>query len=113
MPGISSAAGIRLQKVIRMIYANIWLTVKEATNVEKVRELLSEQARLSRQEPGCARFEVYQSHNDATKFLLIERWETQESLDVHRTAHAYTTIYQPQILPLVIREPHPSHLVSG
>ena len=96
-----------------MIYANIWLTVKEPANVEKVRELLSEQARLSRQEPGCARFEVYHSQNDATKFLLIERWETQEALDVHRTAHAYTTIYQPQILPLVIREPHPSHLVSG
>ena len=96
-----------------MIYANIWLTVKESTNVEKVRELLSEQARLSRAEPGCARFEVYQSQNDATKFLLIERWETQQALDVHRTALAYTTIYQPQILPLVIREPHPSHLVSG
>ena len=96
-----------------MIYANIWLTVKESTNVEKVRELLSEQARLSRQEPGCVRFEVYQSQNDATKFLLIERWDTQEALDVHRTAQAYTTIYQPQILPLVIREAHPSHLVSG
>ena len=66
-----------------MIYANIWLTVKEPGNVEKIRELLSEQARLSREEPGCARFEVYQSHNDATRFLLVERWETQEALDKH------------------------------
>lgn len=96
-----------------MIYANIWLTVKDAANVEKVRELLAEQARLSREEPGCARFEVYQSQNDALKFLLVERWETQEALDVHRTAQAYTTIYQPQVLPLVVREPHPCHLVSG
>jgi quinol monooxygenase YgiN len=96
-----------------MIYANIWLTVKEPGNVEKIRELLTEQARLSRDEPGCARFEVYQSHNDATRFLLVERWETQEALDKHRQAHAYTTIYQPQVLPLVNREPHPSHLISG
>jgi quinol monooxygenase YgiN len=96
-----------------MIYANIWLTVKEPANVDKVRELLTQQAQLSREEPGCVRFEVYQSQNDATRFLLCERWETQESLDVHRTAHAYTTIYQPQVLPLVIREPHPSHLISG
>ncbi|MDZ4819012.1 MAG: putative quinol monooxygenase [Planctomycetota bacterium] len=96
-----------------MIYANIWLTVKDAATVDQVRELLSEQGRLSRAEPGCARFEVYQSQNDATRFLLVERWESQESLDLHRTAHAYTTIYQPQVLPLVNREPHPSQLVSG
>ncbi len=96
-----------------MIYANIWLTVKAATDIEQVRTLLSEQARLSREEPGCARFEVYHSQNDATRFLLVERWDSQEALDVHRTAHAYTTIYQPQVLPLVNREPHPSHLISG
>ncbi len=96
-----------------MIYANIWLTVKDPASVEQVRTLLSEQARLSREEPGCARFEVYHSQNDAARFLLVERWDSQEALDVHRTAHAYTTIYQPQVLPLVNREPHPCHLISG
>jgi quinol monooxygenase YgiN len=96
-----------------MIYLNIWLTVKEPPDVEKVSGLLAEQARLSRQEPGCVRFEVYQSSNDPTRFLLTERWESQAALDVHRTAKAYTTVYHPQVLPLVNREPHPSKLVSG
>jgi quinol monooxygenase YgiN len=95
-----------------MLYLNIWLTVKDPADTQKVMELLAEQARLSRQEPGCLRFEVYHSNNDPTKFLLHERWESQATLDVHRTAHAYTTVYAPQVLPLVNREPHPSTLVS-
>ncbi len=95
-----------------MLYLNIVLTVKDSANTAEVRELLAEQARLSRQEPGCLRFEVYHSNNDPTKFLLMERWESQEALDKHRTANAYTTVYQPKVLPLVNREPHPSTLVS-
>lgn len=96
-----------------MIYLNIWLTVKDAARVDEVRGLLTQQATLSRQEPGCSRFEVFQSNNDPQRFLLHERWETQGALDVHRTATAYTTVYQPRVLPLVDREPHPSTLVSG
>ncbi len=95
-----------------MLYLNIFLTVKNPADVEKVSGLLAEQARLSRAEPGCVRFEVYQSKNDPMRFLLSERWETQEALDKHRTAHAYTTVYHPQVLPLVNREPHPCKLVS-
>jgi quinol monooxygenase YgiN len=96
-----------------MIYLNIVLTVKNADDVEQVRKLLTEAAELSRQEPGCVRFEVYQSQNDAAKFILHERWSAQEALDRHRTARAYKTIYQPQVMPLITREGHPSHLVSG
>ena len=95
-----------------MLYLNIWLTVKDPADVEKVRGLLAEQARLSRQEPGCARFEVYQSNNDPVRFLLCERWNSQAELDAHRKAAAYTTVYHPQVLPLVNREPHPATLVS-
>jgi quinol monooxygenase YgiN len=95
-----------------MLYLNIWLTAKDSADTIQIRELLAEQARLSRQEPGCLRFEVYHSNNDPTKFLLCERWQSQEALDAHRTAHAYTTVYQPKVLPLVNREPHPSTLVS-
>ena len=52
-----------------MLYLNILLTVKKTEDVERVRELLSEQGRLSRQEPGCARFEVYHSQNDPKVFM--------------------------------------------
>jgi quinol monooxygenase YgiN len=95
-----------------MICVNILLTVKDPADVDKVKGLLAEQGRLSRAEPGCLRFEVYQSNNDPAFFILVERWDTQAALDVHRTAKAYTTIYQPQVLPLVTRVPHPGTLVE-
>lgn len=94
-----------------MIYSNVLLTVKNEDDIEKVRELLVQQGTLSKQEPGCARFEVYHSRNQPTLFMLIERWETQEHLERHREAKACLEIYQPQVLPLVDRVPHPSDLV--
>lgn len=95
-----------------MIYANIVLTVKEEANIGQVRDLLAEQGRLSREEPGCERFEVYHSESDPRVFLLIERWADQSALDVHRQARAYQEIYQPQVLPLVERVPHVSQPVE-
>lgn len=95
-----------------MIHLNILLTVKNETEVAQVRGLLAEQGRLSRAEPGCQRFEVYQSNNDSRTFFLNEWWIDQAALDEHRQARAYTTIYQPQVLPLVDRVPHPSTLVE-
>lgn len=94
-----------------MLYVNIWLTVKDRADVPKIRELLAEQGRLSRQEPGCLRFEVYHSQSDETRFLLHEHWESQAAIDEHRKGYAYTQIYQPQVLPKVVREPHPSNLL--
>ena len=95
-----------------MIYVNVLLTVQNAGDVEEIRGLLAEQCRLSRQEPGCRRFEVYHSQNDPQVFLLNEHWESQEALDSHRKAKAYTEIYQPKVLPRVERTPHPSVLVE-
>lgn len=95
-----------------MIYVNVLLSVKDANDVSEIRGLLAEQRRLSRQEPGCVRFEVYHSQNDPRVFLLNEHWESQAALDAHRQATAYTTIYQPKILPRVERTPHPSTLVE-
>jgi quinol monooxygenase YgiN len=95
-----------------MLYLNIWLTVNDPADAATVRELLAEASRLCRGEPGCLRWEAYQSNNDANRFLLHERWESQAALDEHRKAQAYATIYQPRILPLVTREAHPSTLVE-
>lgn len=95
-----------------MIYNNVVLTVQEETNVETVKELLREQGRLSREEPGCERFEVYHSQADPCVFMLIEQWVDQAALDVHRTAPAYVEIYQPKVIPLIERVPHPSEPVE-
>ena len=95
-----------------MICLNVILTVKDPNDVDEIRGLLTEQGKLSRQEPGCARFEVYHSTADPKVFILNERWESQAALDVHRQAKAYTEIYQPQVIPKVDRVPHPANLVE-
>jgi quinol monooxygenase YgiN len=95
-----------------MIYANIVLTATDEKDVPALRDLLREQGRLSRAEPGCLRFEVYHSQSDPKTFLLCERWESSQALDVHRTAKAYTEIYKPQVLPRVTRSAHPCDLVE-
>ena len=94
-----------------MIYLNVLLTVIDPADVSKVRTLLMEAARKSREEPGCRRFEVYHSTADETRFILNEHWESQEAVDGHRKGYAYTQIYQPQVLPLATREGHPSNLL--
>jgi quinol monooxygenase YgiN len=94
-----------------MVYVNVWLTVKDPNDVETVKALLTEAARLSRAEAGCKRFEVYHSTADPTKFLLNEHWESPEALDGHRQGVPYTQIYQPKVMPLVVREGHPSNLL--
>lgn len=94
-----------------MIYNNVLLTVISEENVEQVSELLAEQARLSSEEPGCERFEVYHSQADRLQFLLVEQWQTQQDLDRHKLAKAFTELYIPKVIPLVSRVPHASDLV--
>ena len=95
-----------------MICNNVILTVRDEAEIDKVARLLTEQGRLSREEPGCLRFEAYQSDSDPRVFMLIERWESPESLDAHRNARAYQEIYKPQVLPRVDRIPHPSRILE-
>lgn len=95
-----------------MIYNNVVINVLDPDDTDTVIRLLKECADLSREEPGCARFEVYQSQSDPQQFFLIERWGNQQQLDAHREAHAFKNIYVPKVLPLVNRTPHPSDLIG-
>ncbi len=96
-----------------MIYQNVVLSVNNPTDVATVLALLTEHAGLSRAEPGCERFEVYQSNEHPHIFFLIERWANEQALANHKEATAVQTIYFPKVLPLVERTPHPSTLVTG
>ena len=95
-----------------MLYINIQLRVKDPAEIDKVGELLRAHGRLSRAEPGCVRFDVYHSQSDPTVFLLCEYWESEASLEQHRLAEGYLTIYKPQVIPLVDRTPHPCDLLE-
>lgn len=96
-----------------MFCINVWLTVRDAADVESIGELLRQAAQLSRQEPGCLRFEVYHSESDPQKYLLCERWGSEQDWKDHKERKAVTEIYAPQVLPKVDREPHFSTLVDG
>ena len=90
----------------------VMLTVRDAADVPQVRTLLGEALRASRTEPGCLRFDVYQSETEPRRFTLVEHWASDAALDAHRQATAYTTIYKPRIMPLVDRDGHPSTLLD-
>ena len=95
-----------------MLCLNVFLTAKDASTVDTIRQRLQEAMQLSRGEPGCLRFDVYHSTADVRRFTLVEHWESQEALDAHRLGQAYTTIYKPHVMPLVEREGHPSELLG-
>ena len=94
-----------------MVYNNVILSVKSTDDIEMVRELLAEQARLSSEEPGCIRFEVYHSQTQRQQFILVEQWSSEEDLACHKEARAFTELYLPKVIPLVDRPPQLSDLV--
>ena len=96
-----------------MIDLTVVLAARDISSVPQLRELLTMQVNLSRQEPGCVRFEAFESQSVPGTFILIERWESQAALDTHRTAKGFTTVYAPQVLPLVDRVAHVCTVLQG
>lgn len=95
-----------------MICLTILLTAKNEADVPRLCDLLAEAMRSSRAELGCLRFDVYHSTAEPRRFTLVEHWADQAAVDAHRLAEAYTTIYKPQVMPLVDREGHPATLLE-
>jgi len=91
---------------------NVILNVKDAADVEKVAGLLARTGGMSREEPGCIRFEVCHSHDNPQVFILCERWESEQAWKDHRERAAVQEIYIPQVLPLVERVPHISTILE-
>jgi quinol monooxygenase YgiN len=56
---------------------------------------------LSMAEPGCLGYEVFQSVDDATAVLLIERYRDDTALNEHRSAEHYQRLVVEAILPLL------------
>ncbi|MGD1062545.1 MAG: putative quinol monooxygenase [Terracidiphilus sp.] len=70
-----------------MLIVHVHVHVKPES-VEEFRQATMENARASVQEPGIARFDVMQSQDDATRFVLTEVYRTQEVAAAHKeTAH--------------------------
>lgn len=95
-----------------MFALNVFLTVKQESDIDRVAQLLTECVRLSREEEGCLMYEACHSKTDPRLFVLCERWATEEAWKAHREQRAYLEVYQPQVIPLVDRVPHPSTLLE-
>lgn len=89
-----------------MFCLNVVLTLKNAADAEEIEGLLTEACRLSREEPGCLRFDVYHSEADPATFVLVEHWASEQAWQDHREEKAFREIYEPQVLPRVERVPH-------
>jgi quinol monooxygenase YgiN len=57
--------------------------------VEAFKAATLENARLSRAEPGVARFDVIQQADDPTRFVLVEVYRTQDDPARHKETAQY------------------------
>jgi quinol monooxygenase YgiN len=70
-----------------MLIVHVHVRVKPES-VADFRQATIENARSSVPEPGIARFDVIQQQEDATRFVLIEVYRTNEAAVAHKeTAH--------------------------
>jgi quinol monooxygenase YgiN len=60
-------------------------------SIEAFRQASLENARLSRQEPGIAQFDVLQQQDDPTRFVLIEAYRTADAPAAHKVTAHYAT----------------------
>lgn len=73
----------------RMLIVHVFVHVK-ADRVEEFAAASAENARHSIQEPGVARFEVIQSVDDPTRFVLVEIYQTPADAKAHKETAHYT-----------------------
>jgi quinol monooxygenase YgiN len=70
-----------------MHIVHVFVRVREE-HLAAFREASLANARASVQEPGVARFDVLQQHDDSTRFVLVEVYRQPADADRHKeTAH--------------------------
>lgn len=60
-------------------------------SVDAFRAATLANAKGSIQEPGCARFDIMQTVDDPTRFLLVEIYRTADAQAAHRETEHYKT----------------------
>jgi quinol monooxygenase YgiN len=65
-----------------------------------VEETLRGMVRPTRNEPGCTRYELYQSAGSDPRFVLLEAYKDQSALEFHRTTDHYKS-YRARIIDLL------------
>ncbi|MEU5418884.1 putative quinol monooxygenase [Streptomyces sp. NPDC001407] len=89
------------------------IRVPKAEDAVHVADALARMRPLCLAEDGCVSWEAYRSHEDAARFVLVERWATREHWETHGSGAAIQDIYLPEIMPRIEREVHPSSPVAS
>jgi quinol monooxygenase YgiN len=71
--------------------------------VESFKSASIANALASRQEPGVARFDVYQQQDDPTRFLLIEEYRDANAPAAHKNTAHYAA-WRDAVAPLMAEE---------
>ena len=69
-------------------------------NVDAWIKMALENARQSRQEPGCRQFEVLVDPNDRTRVMLFERYDDDKAFDAHQQTPHFKK-YLAEAVPLL------------
>ncbi|MCO8020030.1 antibiotic biosynthesis monooxygenase [Brevundimonas diminuta] len=54
-------------------------------HIDTVRPLYAELVRLTRREPLCLAYDLFEDHNQPGHFVFIEEWPDQAALDARQT----------------------------
>ena len=103
-----------IQKSKKMAENTLTVVAIAETSPDKINELKSICTGLiepTRKEEGCISYELYQDTNNPGIFTFIERWKSQEHLDIHlKTPHlvaageAFSSILTKDLVILMLNQ---------
>ena len=93
-----------------MLVVHVHVQVK-TESVEAFKQATLENARLSLQEPGIARFDVAQQQDDPTRFVLVEAYRNPQAPAAHKETKHYQT-WRDAVAPMMA-EPRTSVKYHG
>jgi len=82
-----------------MLVVHVHVTVKPDC-IDAFRKASMENARASVQEPGIARFDVLQRHDDPARFLLTEVYRNEDAPAQHKET-AHYTVWRDTVAPMM------------
>lgn len=57
--------------------------------LDQFKEEIKQLIKLSRKEEGCRQYELYQEISDPLLFVIMEMWDSQQSIDKHNNTEHF------------------------
>ncbi len=70
---------------------------------DEVARIFARLTELSRQEPGCAMFQVHRLKDDARRFFIYEQYRDEAALESHRNTAHFQQLARKELLPIAER----------